>query len=136
MKRRQSECFRNLDDPLKIFSLLTVKSCGLVLLFYAGAVLSELLFGLFSLLAGDWSFLAQIGASALLGVILAFAERHDDEHLVPSAEHDALAADALVRRSARCCVSRRWRVLYSGGRAHAYAGHPLEELVQGGPWHR
>jgi hypothetical protein len=122
MKRRQSECFRNLDDPLKIFSLLTVKSCGLVLLFYAGAVLSELLFGLFSLLVGDWSFLAQIGASALLGVILAFAERHDDEHLVPSA--------------IRYCVSRRWRVLYSGGRAHAYAGHPLEELVQGGPWHR
>ncbi len=122
MKRRQSECFRNLDDPLKIFSLLTVKSCGLVLLFYAGAVLSELLFGLFSLLVGDWSFLAQIGASALLGVILAFAERHDDEHLVPSA--------------IRYYVSRRWRVLYSGGRAHAYAGHPLEELVQGGPWHR
>ena len=97
MKRRQSECFRNLDDPLKIFSLLTVKSCGLVLLFYAGAVLSELLFGLFSLLVGDWSFLAQIGASALLGVILAFAERHDDEHLVPSA--------------IRYYVSRRWRVL-------------------------
>lgn len=122
MKRRQSECFRNLDDPLKIFSLLTVKSCGLVLLFYAGTVLSELLFGLSSLLVGDWSFLAQIGASALLGVILAFAERHDDEHLVPSA--------------IRYYVSRRWRVLYSGGRAHAYAGHPLEELVQGGPWHR
>ena len=122
MKRRQSECFRNLDDPLKIFSLLTVKSCGLVLLFYAGAVLSELLFGLCSLLFGDWSFLAQIGAAALLGVILAFAERHDDEHLVPSA--------------IRYYVSRRWRVLYSGGRAHAYAGHPLEELVQGGPWHR
>ena len=49
MKRRQSECFRNLDDPLKIFSLLTVKSCGLVLLFYAGTVASELLFGLWSL---------------------------------------------------------------------------------------
>jgi hypothetical protein len=107
---------------LKIFSLLTVKSCGLVLLFYAGAVLSELLFGLFSLIVGGWSFLAQIGASALLGVILAFAERHDDEHLVPSA--------------IRYYVSRRWRVLYSGARAHAYAGHPLEELVQGGPWHR
>ena len=122
MKRRQSECFRNLDDPLKILSLLTVKSCGLVLLFYAGAVLSELLFGLCSLIVGDWSFLAQIGASALLGVILAFAERHDDEHLVPSA--------------IRYYVSRRWRVLYSGARAHAYAGHPLEELVGGGPWHR
>ena len=122
MKRRQSECFRNLDDPLKIFSLLTVKSCGLVLLFYAGAVLSELLFGLCSLLVGDWSFLAQIGASALLGGILAFAERHDDEHLVPSA--------------IRYYASRRWRVLYSGARAHPYAGHPLEGLVKGGPWRR
>jgi hypothetical protein len=122
MKRRQSECFRNLDDPLKIFSLLTVKSCGLVLLFYAGALLSELLFGLCSLIVGGWSFLAQIGASALLGVILAFAERHDDEHLVPSA--------------IRYYASRRWRVLYSGAQAHAYAGHPLEGLVQGGPWHR
>jgi len=122
MKRRQSECFRNLDDPLKIFSLLTVKSCGLVLLFYAGALLSELLFGLFSLIVGGWSFLAQIGASALLGVILALAERHDDEHLVPSA--------------IRYYASRRWRVLYSGARAHAYAGHPLEGLVKGGPWHR
>ena len=122
MKRRQSECFRNLDDPLKIFSLLTVKSCGLVLLFYAGALLSELLFGLFSLLVGGWSFLAQIGASVLLGVVLAFAERHDDEHLVPSA--------------IRYYASRRWRVLYSGARAYAYAGQPLEELVQGGPWHR
>jgi len=38
MNRRQSECYRNLDDPLKVFSLLTVKSCGLVLLFYAAVV--------------------------------------------------------------------------------------------------
>jgi hypothetical protein len=122
MKRRQSECFRNLDDPLKVFSLLTVRSCGLVLLFYAGTVLSELLFGLCSLFFGGWSFLAQIGASALVGVVLAFAERHDDEHLVPSA--------------IRYYASGRWRVLYSGGRGQAYAGHPLEELVEGGPWHR
>ena len=62
MTRRQSECYRNLDDPLKILSLLTVKSCGLVLLFYGGAVASELLFSLWSLLFGDWSFLAQIAA--------------------------------------------------------------------------
>src|SRR5439155_23880950 len=54
MKRRQSECFRNLDDPLKIFSLLTFKSCGLVLLFYAGAVATELLFALWSLLFREW----------------------------------------------------------------------------------
>jgi hypothetical protein len=120
MKRRQSECYRNLDDPLKIFSLLTVKSCGLVVLFYAGAVASELLFGLCSLLFGDWSFLAQIAAAALLGVILSFTERHDDEHLVPSA--------------IRYYASRRWRVLYSGGRSDRYTGHPLESLVEDGPW--
>jgi hypothetical protein len=101
MKRRQSECFRNLDDPLKIFSLLTVKSCGLVLLFYAALVVSELLFGLCSLLFGPWSFLAQIGGAVLLGAVLAYTERHDDEHLVPSA--------------IRYYVSRRWRTLYGGG---------------------
>ena len=120
MTRRQSECFRNLDDPLKIFSLLTVKSCGLVLLFFAATVASELLFGLCSLLFADLSFLAQIGASALLAVLLAYAERHDDEHLVPSA--------------LRYYVSRRWRVLYSGACGYRYTGHPLEERVRGGPW--
>jgi hypothetical protein len=122
MTRRQSECFRNLDDPLKIFSLLTVKSCGLVLLFYAGLVMSELLFGLCSLLFGPWSFLAQIAGAVLLGAVLAYTERHDDEHLVPSA--------------IRYYLSRRWRVLYSGGHCDRYVGHPLEALVQGGPWQR
>ena len=122
MKRRQSECFRNLDDPLKVFALLTPKSCGLVLLFFAVTVACELLFGLCSLLFADLSFLAQIGASALLAMVLAYAERHDDEHLVPSA--------------IRYYVSRRWRVLYSGARAYRYVGHPLEDVVQGGPWRR
>lgn len=120
MKRRQSECFRNLDDPLKIFSLLTVKSCGLVMLFYAGCVAAELVFGLWSLFFGAWSFLAQLGAAALLAVVLVYAERHDDEHLVPSA--------------IRYYASRRWRVLYSGGRTDDYRGHALEEIVEGGPW--
>lgn len=120
MTRRQSECYRNLDDPLKILSLLTVKSCGLVLLFYAGAVAGELLFGLWSLFFGDWSFLAQIGAAAVLGGCLAFAERHDDEHLVPSA--------------IRYYASRRWRVLYSGARTDSYAGHQFESVVEGSPW--
>jgi hypothetical protein len=120
MTRRQSECYRNLDDPLKILSLLTVKSCGLVLLFYGWAVAGELLFGLWSLLFGDWSFLAQIGAAGVLAAGLAYAERHDDEHLVPSA--------------IRYYASRRWRVLYSGARADLFVGHPLEVLVVGGPW--
>jgi hypothetical protein len=122
MTRRHSECFRNLDDPLKILSLLTVKSCGLVLLFYGGTVAAELLFGLCSFLFGDWSFLAQLGAAAVVAVALALAERQDDEHFVPAA--------------IRYYASRRWRVLYSGGRSDRYAGHPLEELVEGGPWRR
>ena len=122
MTRRQSECFRNLDDPLKIFSLLTVKSCGLVLLFFAATVASELLFGLCSLLFADLSFLAQIGAAGLLALVLSYAERHDDEHLVPSA--------------IRYYVSRRWRVLYSGACGYRYEGQPWEDIVQGGPWVR
>jgi len=120
MTRRQSECFRNLDDPLKVFSLLTVKSCGLVLLFYASTVLLELLFGLFTLLFGGWSFLAQIGSALVLAAVLAHAERQDDEHLVPAA--------------IRYYGSRRWRVLYSGALGDRYEGNPLEEFVEGGPW--
>ena len=122
MTRRQSECFRNLDDPLKVFSVLTVKSCGLVLLFYGGTVAAELLFGLFSLLFGGWSFLGQLGAALVVATALAFAERQDDEHLVPAA--------------IRYYASRRWRVLYGGARADRFAGHPLESLVEGGPWRR
>jgi hypothetical protein len=122
MTRRQSECYRNLDDPLKVFSLLTVKSCGLVLLFYAALVMSELLFGLCSLVFGGWSFLGQIGGAFLLGAVLAYTERHDDEHLVPSA--------------IRYYASRRSRVLYSGARSDNYIGHPLEAMVEGGPWRR
>ena len=120
MTRRQSECFRNLDDPLKIFSLLTVKSCGLVLLFYGVTVAAELLFGLCSFLFGAWSFLAQLGAALVVAVALACAERQDDEHLVPAA--------------IRYYASRRWRVLYSGGRSERFTGHPLEGMVEGGPW--
>ncbi len=120
MTRRKSEVFRNLDDPLRIFSLLTVKSCGLVVLFYGAMVALELLFGLFSLLFAEWSFVGQLAAAAVFAALLVYAERHDDEHFVPSAF--------------RYYVSRRWRVLYSGGRPDDYRGHPLEGIVRGAPW--
>lgn len=120
MTRRRSECLRNLDDPLKVFSLITIKSCGLVVLFFAGAVASELVFGVWSLLFGALSFLAQLAAAGALAVVLAFAEKHDDEHFVPSA--------------IRYYVSRRWLVLYSGARGDDYRGHSLEKSVAGGPW--
>lgn len=120
MTRRRSECYRNLDDPLKIFSLLTVKSCGVVLLFYAGTVATELVFGLWSLLFHGWSFLAQLGAAAILAIALVCAERYEDEHYLPAA--------------IRYLVSQRWRTLYSGGCADDYRSNPLERIVQGGPW--
>ena len=120
MTRRQSECLRNLDDPLKIFSLLTVKSCGLVLLYYAATVASELLFGLFSLLFGRWSFLGQIGSAAIVAMVLVYAERHDDEHLVPSV--------------IRYYVSRPWRVLYSGAHVERPAGHVFGSVFEAEPW--
>lgn len=122
MTRRKSECLRNLDDPLKVFSLLTIKSCGLVLFFYAATVATELVFGLWSLVFGPWSFLGQLGGAALLAIALAFAERHDDEHLVPSA--------------IRYYFFRRWLILYSGAHADDFRGHRLEALVTGGPWQR
>ncbi len=120
MTRRKSECFRNLDDPLRIFSLLTVKSCGLVVLFYGAMVAAELLFGVFSLFFGGLSFIGQLGAAALFAIVLVYAERHDDEHFVPSAF--------------RYYVSRRWTVLYSGGRPDDYRGNPLDGIVRGAPW--
>jgi hypothetical protein len=122
MTRRRSQCLRNLDDPLKVFSLLTIKSCGLVFLFYAGAVATELVFGLWTVFFGPWSFVAQLAAAGLLAIALVFAEKHDDEHLVPSA--------------ISYYVSRRWRILYSGGRGDDYQGHVLEGSVVGGPWQR
>jgi hypothetical protein len=120
MTRRRSECFRNLDDPLKVFSLLTVKSCGLVVLAYGVAVGTELVLGLWTLFFGGWSFLAQLCAAALLAVGLVYAEHHDDEHLVPSA--------------IRYYASRRWAVLYSGAAAEDYQGHRLEGVLRGGSW--
>jgi len=122
VKRRQSECFRNLDDPLKIFSLLTVKSCGLVLLFYAATVISELVFGFCTLLFGSWSFLGQIGAAALVATGLAIAERHDDEHLVPSA--------------IRFYLSRRWQTLYSGACCGQYRRSSPEDVIEAGTCRR
>ena len=122
MTRRTSECFRNLDDPLKIFSLITVKSCGLVLMFYAAAVAVELVFGVWTLGFGPWSFLAQIAASGALAMVLALAERHDDEHLVPSA--------------IRYYASRRWAYIYGGAFPDRYEGHVLERRIAGWPWPR
>ena len=100
MARRSSPVLRNLDDPLRILNLLSLRSCALVLVVYAGANALEVLLGLFTLLFGGLAFLGELGVAALVACVLALAERSDDEHLVPSA--------------LRYYASGSWRVLWSG----------------------
>jgi hypothetical protein len=115
MARRQTTVLRNLDDPLRVLGFLSLRSCGLVLVFFAALHSLEALLGVMSLLAGSWAFLAEIGATGLLAVGLSIAERTDDEHLVPSA--------------IRYYLSRPHAVLYSGGRAEHDRGHRLEHIL-------
>lgn len=117
MARRQTPVLRNLDDPLRILGFLSLRSCGLVLLFFAGAHALEALFGLLSLLFGTWAFLVELAASGMLAVLLSVAERADDEHLVPSA--------------IRYLLARPWAVLYSGGKA-AHDRRPERERILDG----
>ena len=110
MARRQTPVLRNLDDPLRVLGLLSLRSCGLVLFFFAALHSLEAVTGIVSLLTGTWAFLAELAASAGLAVVLSVAERTDDEHLVPSA--------------IRYYLSRPAGLLYSGGKAAQ--GHRLE----------
>ncbi len=103
MARRQSDVLRNLDDTLKVFHLLTMRSCGLVVMFYSLCYAAELLFHVFSLLFGAIGPMVQLALTAACAMALAWVEKHEDEHFVPSA--------------IRWWVARPWRVLYAGGRA-------------------
>jgi hypothetical protein len=100
MPRRQSPVLRNLDDPLRVLNLLSLRSCGLVVVSYGAANALELALGLFTRAFGSLAFLGELGLAALVGMGLALAERADDEHLVPAA--------------IRYYATRPWRVLYSG----------------------
>jgi len=120
MTRRQSECFRNLDDPLKVFSLLTVKSCGLVLLFYASTVLLELLFGLFTLLLRRLEPSSRRSArrSCWRPSWRTPSARTTSTLFPRRSGTTPLAGGGPLQRSAR----------------DRYQGNALEEFVEGGPW--
>lgn len=105
MARRQTEVLRNLDDNLKLLNFLTLKSCGLVVVFYSLCYGLELFLKPFSLLVGNWSALVQFGLTGVFALALSWIEKHEDEHYVPSA--------------LRYYQSRPWRVLYAGGRAES-----------------
>jgi hypothetical protein len=117
MARRQTNVLRNLDDNLKVFNLLTVKSCGLVVLVYAACFAVELVFRLFTLLFGHLGSLAQFALAGVAVATLAWVERYEDEHYVPSMIDYWRA--------------RPWRVLYASGRADSYAPPPIEGILRG-----
>lgn len=104
MARRQSPVLRNLDDPLRVLNLLSLRSCGLVFVSYALANVLEVTLGIFTFAFGSLAFLGELGLPTIVGVALALAERTDDEHLVPSAM--------------RYYLSRRSSTLYSGAAPH------------------
>jgi hypothetical protein len=112
MARRQTPVLRNLDDPLRVLGLLSLRSCGLVLFFFAALHGVEATTGLVSLLTSGWAFLAELVAAGAVAVLLSVAERTDDEHLVPSA--------------LRFYLGRPGSALYSGGKATP--SHGLERV--------
>src|SRR5262245_10862081 len=116
MARRQTPVLRNLDDPLRVLGLLSLRSCGLVLFAFAALHGVEAASGLLTVLTGGWAFLAELLVAAAVAFVLSVAERTDDEHLVPSA--------------LRFYLSRPRTVLYSGGRAAPL--HGLERVFDGG----
>lgn len=117
MGRRQTHVLRNLDDNLKVFNLLTVKSCGLVILVYAACFAAELVVRLFTLLFGHLGSLAQFGVAGIAAATLAWVERYEDEHFVPS------MLDYYR--------GRPWRVLYAAGRAEPYTPSSVEKALYG-----
>lgn len=115
-RRRRSEVYRNIDDPLKVMGLLSLKSCSLLLGLYAASYFLDLLTGLWHLVFGAASFLIEIAIFALAALALCYAEKQDDEHLVP----------AMLRYT----FSRRWRVLYSAVQADGWPPSDIEWVFQ------
>ena len=108
--RRQTEVLRNLDDSLRILNFLTLRSCGLVVVFYSLCFTLELACGLFSLFFGVGGFVVQLALAAAVAVGLSWVEKHDDEHYVPSA--------------LRFLLERPWRFVYGASvLAPAARGH-------------
>jgi hypothetical protein len=114
--RRQNNVLRNLDDPLRVMGLLTFRSCGLLLMFFALAFALDQFLRLWTLVFGQWAMLAEIGMTVAAGVVLRFVERHDDEHYVPSA--------------LQYLIERPWRLMYAAGAPEDFRGHRLERVLR------
>lgn len=85
MAKRVSEPLRNLDDSLRVFHLLTFRSCGIVLTFFSLCHGLEWQFRIWSTLLGSLGIALELALSGAVAFLLAWVERHDDEYYVPSA---------------------------------------------------
>jgi hypothetical protein len=99
--KRLADTMRNLDDSLKIFNFITLKSAGVVLVFFGGTWLLDMLTGCWDLIFGmGWGFMAHKLATAFIALCLHWVEKQEDEFYVPS---------AIVHYA-----TRPWRYIYSG----------------------
>jgi hypothetical protein len=113
--RRQTGVLRNLDDPLKL-GPLTVRSWGVVMVAFSALAAVDLT-GLLSLLPPfRLGMVWEVLGAAATALSLAYMERHEDEHFVPS----------LIR----FYLSRPGRFVYSAAAIERLAGHPLEMVLR------
>jgi hypothetical protein len=114
--KRQTEVLRNLDDPLKL-GPLTVRSWGVVLVSFSVLAAVDQVTGLLSLLPPfRLGMLWEVLGAAATALTLAYMERHEDEHFVPS----------LIR----FYLSRPGRFVYGAAANERFAGHPLEPVLR------
>ena len=115
MARRVSQPLRNLDDSLRVFHVLTFRSCGLVMAFFSLCHGVEWQLRTWSILFGSLSFAFELAVSGGFTLLLVWIERHDDEHYVPSAVR--FYANAVFERIAPRHVAR-----WSAGAIAVYIG--------------
>jgi hypothetical protein len=114
MAKRQSQPLRNIDDNLKLFDLITFRSFGFVMMTFSGLMGLNWSTGLLTLMFGKFQIIANLAGSGFVLMVLAWAEKHDDEHLVPSA--------------LRFYTSGSTSVIYSGARGEG--GATAEEILR------
>lgn len=114
--RRTTKVLRNLDDTLRIAGFLTLRSAGLVMMFFCvlHGINSYTPFGRW--IFGGWSFVAELGVVVVVTILLSKAEKQDDEHFVPSA-----IAYYLSRPSSH---------YYSGAGARSRGARRLRDILE------
>lgn len=117
MARRQTQVHKNLSDTLKLFGVISFRSCGLVVVVNGLLQAIELMGHPFTRLLGPFTGTAvQFVITGAVAVALAWVERSADEHHVPSA--------------IRYYTQRDWRYLYSAARNERGPRQSLENALR------